>query len=485
MTLRRQFVHGLKWSALGKALGQVISWVITIVVIRILAPADYGLLAMATVVVALLAHFSDLGLGSALVQAKTIDDRAIGAIFTLLLLLGVALAGLLALAAPLLAWFFDEPRLTWLLAVAGLGFVISGGGAVAEALLRREMNFKALAGADLVNVLVGSLATLAMALHGMGVWALLLGNLIGAAVRMLILNVAVPRRLAPNFHLGACRGYLAFGGYLTASRFAWWFMSQVDLFIAAKLLGKEALGLYSVALNLASLPMEKSLAVINQVSFSAVARIQEQQAAARAGILEGLRWLGYATLPALIGLAATAPDFVPVVLGEGWRGAIVPIQLIALIIPLRMLAAILATAITGFGRADVSFRNTLTGVVIMPACFLVGAQWGAEGLAASWLVAVPLVFALNFPRIAEVTGISAGDLARVYARPALATLVMGAGVLALRAMLNGLLGQPVLLVALIAGGVLIYVPFVLLIDADIRQRLQAGDWPRRVCGGGK
>lgn len=472
MTLRRQFVHGLKWSALGKTLSQIVSWGITIMVIRLLSPADYGLLAMAMMVITLLNHLNDLGLGSALVQAKEIDDRQCGAIFGLLLILGASLSGLLALLAPLLAWFFEEPRLTLVLGVAGLGFLITALGTVPESLLRREMNFKALAVTDMANVLCGSLVTLVLAWQGFGVWALVLGNLAGMLMRVAVLQMQSARRVSPNLDFGACKSFLGFGGYLTASRFAWWFMSQADILIAAKLLGKEALGLYSVALNLASLPMDKAMSIINQVTFSAVSKIQDQNGAARKGILEGLGWLGYVVLPAVAGMAVTAPEFVPVILGQGWLGSILPIQLIALAIPLRMIIAILATSTMALGRADVNFRNTLTGTVIMPVCFLVGVQWGPEGLAASWLVAVPLVFLLNFPRTAMVTGISALDLLRVYAKPLAATACMSAAVYLLRQALLGQVNSLAILLMMIVTGAIVYAICLFAFDKNIRAKIR-------------
>lgn len=474
MTVRHRFVSGLKWSALGKALSQIVSWAITIVVIRLLAPSDYGLMAMAMMVITLLTHVNEFGLGSALVQAKEIDDEQCVAIFGLMLLLGSSLTTALALVSPALGWFFDEPRLPLVLSVAGLGFLVSALATVPESMLRREMNFKALAGADTLGVTCGSLLTLALAWNSYGVWSLVIGNLVGTLIRMLSLHVLCPRKVLPNLRLSQCRSYLGFGGYLTASRFAWWFMSQADILIGAKLLGKEALGLYSVALNLASLPMLKTMAVINQVAFSAVAKIQEQKDAARKGLLEGFRWLGYVAFPTLGGMAVTAPEFVPIILGPNWSGAILPLQLIAMAIPLRMIGAILSMSTTAMGRADMDFRNTLTGTVVMPISFIIGAQWGPVGLAAAWLVGIPIVFLLNFPRNALATGITANDLLTVFKLPLIASLSMVGCVYLSREFLIGYIqGLPLLLVIILVG-MAIYSFILVATDRIIR------DWIIRL-----
>lgn len=471
MTVRHQFIIGLKWSALGKIVSQIISWAITIVVIRLLAPSDYGLMAMAMMVITLLTHLNEFGLGSALIQAKEINDDQCGAIFSVMLLLSGTLSAALALTAPILAWFFEEPRLALLLSVAGLGFLISALSTIPESLLRREMNFKVLAGADTLNILCASLLTLTMAWHDFGVWALIVGNLFGACIKTAVLNIVSPRKIAPNFRLRQCQSQLGFGGYLTASRFAWWFMSQADVLIGAKLLGKEALGLYSVALNLASIPMHKSMAVINQVAFSAGAKLQDQKEATRNGLLEGLRWLGYAVFPTVAGMVVVAQEFVPLVLGKNWSGAILPFQLISIAIPLRMVSSVLSTSTTAMGRADIDFRNTLTGMFVMPICFIAGAQWGPAGLAASWLFAVPVTFSINFARTAAVTDLTAKDLLKVFASPLIATFLMGICVYVARDYISIYTNGFPLIAAIILTGMATYPIILLAIDTGFRTRL--------------
>lgn len=477
MTIRHRFISGLKWSAFGKAMSQIVSWAITIVVMRLLTPGDYGLMAIATMVVGFLAYANEFGLGAALVQAREIDDERCGAVFGAMLLLAGGMAALLALASPLLARFFDEPALAPILAVSGCAFVLTAMATIPESILRREMDFKALAGADLALALGSSLITLLLAYRGFGVWSLVVGNLLGTGLRTLLLHRLCPRRIRPHLRLRQCRDFLGFGGYLTASRFAWWFMSQADILIGAKLLGKEALGLYSVSLHLASLPMQKAMGIINQVAFSAVARVQEEKEAARRGLAEGLRWLGYCVFPALAGMALTAPLFVPLLLGKAWAGAILPLQLVALAIPLRMIGAILSTATTALGRADIDFRNTLTGCLILPASFLIGAQWGPVGLAAAWLAAVPVVFALNFRRSSALIGIGAGDLLHLLAPSFLATALMAGGVLTAQHLLAGRLAALPLLLTLIASGALLYPLILYAIDAELRRRLR-GLWSK-------
>lgn len=352
--------------------------------------------------------------------------------------------------------------------MAGLQFVLNAASIVPESMMQRNMAFKPLSLADLAGAMVASLTALILAVGGYGVWLLVLGNLGGALIRMGIFLAFNPRRVAPNGQFKKAGSLLSFGSYLTAGRFVSYFMSQADVFIGAKFLGKEALGLYTVALQLASLPVNKAMSIVNQVAFSAISRMQDQQAPMRQGLIKALRWLAYLTTPVVYGLACVAPDFVPLVLGPNWTSAIVPLQLLALVMPLRMVTALFSTAVNALGRADIGFKNTLTGAAILPLCFLVGVQWSVTGLAGARVVGVPAVLLFNFRQTSQVTGLSAKQVLKAIWVPFACAIVMAAALFVSRYALPhhqpawaGLLTQIVL-------GALAYIATALLLDGQLR-----------------
>ncbi len=480
VTIRNQIKSGLKWSAASKAASQLVSWIATIYVIRLLVPGDYGLMAMATVVVAFLSTFHEFGLGSALIQARDLDEEKIGAVYGAMLLLGIALSGILAASSWWIAQFFDEPRLQTVMAVAGVQFILSAITIVPESMLRRNMQFRLLGIADLIGAITTSLSTLALALHGQGVWSLVLGNLLGALSRLSILVAWSPRRVRPNLRLRGVGNLLSYGGHITAARFLAYFMSQSDILIGAKLLGKDAIGLYSVAVNLASLPMEKAMGTINQVAFSAIARMQDQPHAVRVGLTSAIRLLFYLTLPAILGLASISAEFVPLVLGDKWIDSVLPLQLVAIVIPIRMMNGILFTAVTGLGYADVGFKNTLTGAVVLPLCFFVGAHWGVNGLAAAWVLGAPTVFALNFRRNSHVTGVSAKGLFSAISIPLFAALLMCLLILLTKRIIPIHFGSWLGLFSLVLFGAIVYGLVVIVIDSRLRDEIRSWQLVRRV-----
>ncbi|GMW07743.1 MAG: lipopolysaccharide biosynthesis protein [Gammaproteobacteria bacterium] len=468
MSIERQTLTALKWAGLAKLASQLISWAATLVVLRLLHPEDYGLMAIVSVVITVLANIAELGIGAAVVQAPRLDTADLGRVNGLITLSNLSIFLLLLLGAPLVALAFQDPRLTLLVQVAALQMPISSLGALRQALAERELDFAWLARVELGAALVSTVVGLGLALRGAGVWALVGASLAMAVTRSLLL---VRRGLIrPSFRLAGVGRFLPVGGSVMFSRLAWHLVSQADVLIGARRLGSEAIGTYSVALHLATLPMQKVMGIINAVALPAVARLQEEPERLRARLLDAMRMMSVISVPVLWGLSATAPELVHVVLGPNWDHAIVPVQLISLIVPLRMIHGIYATTIIGAGHARLNFEATLRGGLILPAAFLAGTFWGVNGLAAAWLAAVPLLFAVDLWLIGHVFRIRAGHVLRAVWRPVLAGLAMYFAVTAARAALAAL-DEPARLPLLIGAGALAYAVVLYPLDPGVRNDL--------------
>lgn len=476
MTIKSDVLKGLKWTASTKAASQIISWITTIYVIRILAPGDYGLMAMASVVIVFLSTFNEFGLGAALVQSRDIDDKRTGAVYGAMLFLGVAFSIFLALCSYWIGLFFEEPRLPAIISVAGLQFIISAATLVPESLMRRAMDFKIIGIGDMVGAISASLTTFLFAISGYGVWSLVLGSLAGALIRAAIIVILCPQKARPNLHLNSARTLLSFGSLITGSRFIAYFMSQSDVLIGAKFLGKEALGIYTVSLHIATLPMEKAMSTLNQVAFSAVARMQDKKIAVSNGLLKAIRLLSLLILPVVVTLATLASELILLLLGSKWEGAIIPLQLASIVIPIRMLNGLLFTAVNGLGRADIGFKNTITGAIIMPICFLAGVQWGVIGLAAAWVLGTPVAFALNFRRTREITGLSGSNIFRAIKTAAIGSFIMAITVIISRSFFPAELLVWVKFPALIAISAATYITTCLLIDTELKKSVASASW---------
>ena len=425
MSLRSQALSGFRWSASVKLMSQAITWAITLVVIRLLTPADYGLLAMAMVFVSFLAMFSELGLGAAVVQKTEVDEPLLRRVFGVILAIHFLLAALLALAAPLIASFYDEPRVIPVVRVLSLQFVLAAFAVIPDAQLVRRMEYRNRSLLDLSSAIVGSFTTLAMALNGAGVWALVAGSTLSLLWKTIGINWLSPFLRWPDFSVTGMRSLLCFGGHITAAQVCWLFFSQVDVLIGAKFLGKEVLGFYSVAMHLAALPSQKISGLVNQVAFPTFSRMKHDPRKVGDNLLLGVRILSFFAFPVLWGMSSIAPEIVEVILDSKWAPVVVPMQVIALIIPLRMVGNFVQTAIQGVGRSDIVLRNAISASLIAPPAFFIGANWGGLlGLSLAWLVVSPVASFQGVMRILPVLGLRFGQFASAMMPAVGAGLVM-------------------------------------------------------------
>src|SRR5665647_1335680 len=458
MSLRSQALSGFRWTASVRLLSQVITWAITIFVVRLLSPTDYGLLAMATVFIGFLQMFSELGLGPALIQKADLDERTLRQTFGIVLLLNLGLAAVLALAAPLIGIFFAEPRVVPVVRVLALQFVISAFDVIPNVLLQRRMEFRKRSLLDLTGAIITSVTTLAMAYAGAGVWALVVGSIAGQIWRVIGINLLAPFLHWPALSMKGMRSLLTFGGQLTLAGLFGTFVSQIDVIICAKVLGNDVLGFYSVGVQFASLPSQKIAGLVNQVAFPTFSRMQHDVRKVGENVLLGTRLLSFFAFPVLWGMSSIAPEIVEVILGAKWMQAVVPLQVLALIIPFRIIGNFVGIAAQGIGRSDIVLRNTVWAALIAPPLLFAGAYAdGLIGLSLAWLLISPLLFLFNMKRYAPAIGLRARRVFEAMMPAAGAGLAMYCAVIAARYILAGYGHGGVLRMGvLIAAGALAY-----------------------------
>ena len=462
MSIERQAIHALKWATAGKLVVQTVSWAATLVVVRLLTPVDYGLMAKVGVVCAIAGAIAELGLGAAIVRSAEVTRLELRKLYGLSLLFSVCITAAVAAASPLFALLFREPRLTWPIAVACLQIIIGAVAIIPSALATRDLSFKRLSMIEIVAGITTASAMLLLALFGMGVWALVLGTLLGAIARSSSL-LAFGQRVWPLFSLRGVGEHLKFGLTLVANRVSYFILVQSDVLIGSAFLSTTEIGRYSVALQLATLPMAKVMGTINQITLPAVARQQDDPARVRQSILKSIGLMSLVAFPTLWGISAVAPEAVRVLLGEKWLEAVPALAILPLVVPVRMVCSLLFTTALALGHRQLDLRNTIINFVLLPSGFFIGAHWGMVGLCVAWLVAVPLAYSFTVPAVVRCIGIRPRDLLAEIGAPALAAGVMYAAVAALRLALTG---QPpvVALFTMCVAGALVYVAAIALLS---------------------
>jgi len=456
VTLKQKVISGLAWSAGGRFTAQLISWIVTLIVIRLLSPSDYGLMSLAMVFVGFITMLGELGLGAAIVHRQDADFDILRSLFGLVLASSVVFYLLLAFTAPVISSFFEEPRLVLIVRVLALEFILMGFSVLPRSLLQKEMEFRKLATVNFFSVLAGSTITLLLAIAGQGVWALVWGTLVIRIVSTAGFNWARPFLCLPRAKLKGVFSFFAFGGYVTLSTILWYLYTRSDKLIIGKVLGSEILGFYSVGYLLASLPMEKISDILNQVAFPAFSSVQSEPGIAGRHFLKSVRVMSFFAFPVLWGLSSIAPEVISVFLSAKWSAAALPMQIIAMVIPVRMISNLMNPAVLGVGRADISFANAFVAFALMPVAFVVGSFWGLLGVSLSWVITFPIVFCINLLQVTKVLAINFVEVLKAMWLPFLAGLIMYACVLFVKCIPIVNIQDVPKIFTLIGCGVLVY-----------------------------
>ena len=433
--LRASVLRGFAWVGGGQVIGQLVSWASTILVIRLLAPSDYGLIAMSASFVWLLSMLSELGIGASIVQARHITREDVRRVYGLVILFSAAFVALGHVLAPLVAAFYGEPRVTALIRVTNLSFLLSALYVVPQSIAVRNLDFALKTKVDVVSQVSGALLTVGLALNGAGVWSLAVGPLGGHAFRAAAFHALSRERVTPRFDVRSVRRFVNYGLTITGDRLAYYLHTVSDTVVIGRLLGNTALGTYSVALTLASLPAEKLLPIVTQVSFASYSRIQDDRERIARNVLRSIQMVSFVAFPVFFLMAAVAPEVLVFVLGQKWAAIVVPFQVLCLIMPVKALSPILPPAVFAIGKPAVNLVNMVFTFVVMAGAFLVGVQYGVVGLCLAWVVVYPLVFLVATRRCAHAIGLRLVDVLREIWFPLFASAAVLATVMIVKATL--------------------------------------------------
>ncbi|MBC6435733.1 lipopolysaccharide biosynthesis protein, partial [Nostoc sp. HG1] len=423
-SLGAQVRAAILWRSGSHVVAQLVQWSATFLVIRILSPADYGLFAMTQVVIVLLCMLDGEGLASALIREPQVGPRQIRQMFGLLLLLNGTLAIAQFALAPFAARYYGNPLVADVLRVQVLLYLATPFVALPTALLQRKMDFRHQATTNIIASIASATAALAGALAGLGVWTLVIAPLVMFAVRAVLMTRAAKSLVWPSFDFRGMGTLARYGGVMAGAQFVWFLQSQADVFIAGASFGAYQLGLYTTALFLTQIFVSKLVPPLNEVAFSAYARLQHDRDALAAAFLKGMRIVMTAAIPFSVGLAVTAEPLVLTILGPKWAGVAPIVQLLALAMPFMTLQVLLSPACDASGRPGIGVANGVIGAVILAVAFLIGVRWGPMGLASAWVAAYPLYLGVSLWRSLPVIGASFASVGRGVVQPVLGSIAM-------------------------------------------------------------
>jgi O-antigen/teichoic acid export membrane protein len=480
MSTANRALRAVPWTLATNGVDKGMKLLTTLVLARLLVPEDFGLVALAVLVIGVAAQFKDLGVGNAMVVRKEIDERTKGTVLVLMMGLGVLIALALAALSPVVALAFDEPRVMPVLAVMAVGILVSGPAWFYISLLQREMAFRQRFRAQVVHTLTYSGVAIPLAVAGAGVWSLVGGQVLAFAAEAVALVIVSPYRVRPAFErrravemIREGRGFLAQGGVA--------FLSQnADYLVVGRILGPAALGLYSMAYRLTEFSYTGIGDPVARVTFPTIARLRAEGEDVARPFVRGLRLLALASAPLGILLSATADPFTRALLGEGWIGMIGVLSVLGLWGALRPVSAQVAWLLNASGQPGLVAMIAMAQLAVLVPALVIAASAGGITAVAGVMVASLVIGWLAMTILA---GRRAGVPARRHWRGLAPVIVAGTGCwLAARGTAVALEDVAALLtlVAACAAGLLVYLALMLVLDAPLLR--DALSIPRRALG---
>jgi O-antigen/teichoic acid export membrane protein len=394
-----------------------------IVAARLLEPEDFGLVAMVTVVTAILDLFSTAGLSSAAVQKSIINNEQISTLFWINIIVGLILSLLCLLLAPLIVTFYREPRLLWVTVAMGFGCLFNAAGVQQLALLQREMRYVTLAAIEFSCQAASLSFGICLALAGYGYWALVAAAITLPATMTVCMWMAtawIPGRPSWNAEI---RSMLHFGGTVTLNALISHVTYNFDKFILGRVWGANSLGYYGVASQLINIPTSNLNMAIGGVTFSTLSRLQNDIVRFRSYFLKGYSLNVSITLPITIFSAVFAQDIILVVLGAKWANAVAIFRLLAPTVLIFGIINPFGWLLWSSGRHVRSLNLSLAIAVLVITACIVGLPYGPEGVAIGFSTAMMLWLVPHLMWTLHGTALTPMDVLRASSRPLVSAIV--------------------------------------------------------------
>ena len=364
-SLKSRSVVAVGWSAFDVAGRQGIQFVVMLILARLLSPAEFGILGMLSLFIALGGSIVDSGFGSALIQRKEITEADKSSVFLFNAAMGALMALTISSAAPWIAGFYREPILLPLTRLMALNLFIGSFGVVQVALMTRNLDFKTPFKAGLVAMIVSGISAVWMAWRGYGVWSLAAQSVIFTTVSTGLIWVLCFWKPRLQFSIGSLRSLFGFGSGMLASGLLNTFFERVQLAVIGKAFSAAQLGFYTRAFSTQQFPVSLLSAVINRVTFPVFSQLFHNPDSLRSAVRRVQVSMMVPTLPMMFGLAVVARPLVLVLFGEKWLPCVPYLRILSIAGALWPLQVMNLDVVKAAGRSDLFLRLEIVKKVLV------------------------------------------------------------------------------------------------------------------------
>ena len=466
MSLKDKTIHGILWVSLSNILLKFINFIISVILARLLEPSDFGLVAIALIVVNFFEIFRDLGIGPALIHRKKDKDAAADSAFFIFPAVAVIFYAVSYFIAPAAAVFFREEELETLIRVLSLTFVIWSFGSLPRTLLTKDLEFKKLVIPQLLPKISYGAVAVVMALQGFGVWSLVAGRLVLEVMSVITIWLALDWRPSLRFDRRIALELFSYGKYVIIAGIIVFMISVIDITFIGRLLGSTELGYYSIAFGIAGLFTLQLSILVSQVMFPVFSRIQDDMDKLGWAYLKTLKYLSLIAFPAALGIISVSWYFIKVVYGDKWLPAVAVLQVLCLYGLSRAYLKTTENLYLAAGQPKIMTKINLLQLILMALLiYPLTLRYGILGTGIAAAVPSALVLVITFHEAGKIIDKSFLAIVRTIVPAAAGSLIMLSLVLLLQQLIFHL--PPALVLVLSIGvGAVSYCVFIWLTQKE-------------------
>ncbi len=388
MSLREKVLSGVKWTTLSSAINTLFQILQLAILTHYLSSSDFGLMAIVYVIIGFSALFMDMGISAAIIHKQHLSHEQLSSLYWLNVFAGVFLFLVVYMIAPFIADFYHQESLVVLIRLLALTFVMNAFASQYKLLLQKELKFNILSKISILTVFTSLLLATILAINDFGIYSLVYAALGSSFFNTVVFLSMGMKEHRPSFifNYRAIRFMITFGLFQMADRSITYFNSQFDVILIGKLLGVEALGIYSIAKNLSLRPAKVINPIITRVTFPVMSKLQDDTQKLRSIYLKTINYLSTVNFFIYILMAVLAEPIILILFGHKWEESIDILRILAFYGAIRSTGNPQGTLLLSKGKADLSFYLNLGKFFIMVAVIYIGSHWGLIGVAWSLLL---------------------------------------------------------------------------------------------------